>query len=929
LPGSTASEPGARPCREPSGPAQDVHSLTLARRARQYEAFISYSHQADSTLAAELQRALNRLARPAYKWWQWWPPRVFRDQTNLAAASNLGAEIESALLGAENFVLLASPPAAASPWVDREISTWCANKPRERLFIALTDGTLAWDDARGDFDPARSNALPPSLGGVFDAEPLWVDFTRVRGDGASARDPEFMDNAATLAAAIRGTEKDAIVGEDLRQHRRARQLALGAIATLAALTVFASLAAVFAFVQRDRANERARLATSRQLAAEAVAALEVDPEQSLALAARAATTAPTTEALNALRRALRGSHLRSSIAVGPLVRDTDLDPSGRVVAGALEDGSVRTWELRSGKPVATYRLAREPVRSVSFSGDGRRLLGAGDAGAAVWSTASDASAQPLATFDTRGSPLAGALSPDGKRAATGGIEGVVRVWRAETGVLENELLPAGARSPVTSVAFSADGSHVVAASGARTTVWSLGTKSSRVLQSQEKDVWAVAFSPDGQRVATGDVDGIVRLWSLGSGGALELSGHEGAITSLAFSSDGRWLVTASEDETGRIWDAGTGRAVAELRGHDGLVLSATFAPDANAVVTGGEDGTIRAWAVASDPVRAELTADNGKTLRDIAYDRTGNQLVTASEDRTARIWDRRTSAALHVLPHGRGDDDWVESAEFSRDGKLVLTAGDDGTAKVWEASSRKILATLGQPGDPALYDAALSPDGRIVAAAGDGAFVRLWRWRHGKLVMRLGGFVERVDGVAFSPAGRLVAAAGGKTVRVWRAGDGAPAAQPRRERRDDMTSLAFHPSGELLAVGSSGGSADIWNMRTTERVARMTGHGDAVAAVAFSADGAYLATAGRDGFVNVWAVSSGHLVTTLRTRASSLEAVAFAPRGREVAVAGAEGRVTVFDCAECRPLAALVCLAANRVTPEVRTREADAFAACD
>jgi WD40 repeat protein len=900
----------------------------LARRARQYEAFISYSHQADSTLAAELQRVLNRIARPSYKWWEWWPPRVFRDQTNLAAASDLGAEIESALLGADNFVLLASPPAAASPWVDREVSTWCARKPRDRLFIALTDGTLAWDDVRGDFDPAESNALPPSLTGVFDAEPLWVDFTRVRGEKASARNPEFMDNAATLAAAIRGTEKDALVGEDLRHRRRTRQLAVGAIATLALLTVLASLAAAFAFVQRNHANERARIATSRQLAAEAVVALDVDPEQSLALAARAATTAPTTEALNALRRALRGSHLRSSITVGARVRDTEFDPSGRIVAAALEDGSVRTLELRTGRPVATYRLGGEPVRSVSFSRDGERLLGAGDAGAAVWSTATDADGQPLATFNTRGSPLAGALSPDGKRVATGGIDGVVRLWRAETGVLENELVPAGERSPVTAVAFSADGSQLVGASGTRTTVWSLGRTSAPVLQSHDNTVWSVAFDPAGGRVATGDADGVVRVWTLATGEALELSGHDGVITSLAFSADGQWLASASEDETGRVWNAGTGRSVAELRGHDGLVLSATFAPDGNAVVTGGEDRTIRTWAVASDPVRAERTADNGKTLRDVAFDSTGDRLVTASEDRTARVWARHTGAVLQVLPHGRDEDEWVESAEFSRDGKLVLTAGDDGTAKIWELSSRQVLATLGRPGDPPLYDAALSPDGRIVAAAGDGPFVRLWRWRESKRVVQLSGFVERVDGVAFSRAGRLVAAAGGKTVRVWRAGDGAPAGHPRRERRDDATSLAFHPSGELLAAGSSGGSAEIWNVSTAERVARVTGHGDRVTAVAFSPDGGYLVTAGLDGFVNVWAVPTGHLVTRLRTRASSLEGVAFAPRGREVAVAGAEGRVTIFECAECRPLAALVCLAASRVTPPVRAREA-AFAACD
>jgi WD40 repeat protein len=901
----------------------------LARRARQYEAFISYSHQADSALATQLQRVLNRIARPSYKWWQWWPPRVFRDQTNLAAASDLGAEIEDALLGSNAFVLLASPAAAASPWVDREVTTWCTKKPRDRLFIALTEGTLAWDEARGDFDPARTNALPPGLTGVFDAEPLWVDLTGVRGDEVSARDLALMDGAATLAAAIRGTEKDAIVGEDLRQHRRARQLAIGAISLLTTLAVAAGLAAIYAFVQRDHANERARLATSRQLAAESIAALNVDPEQSLALAARAATTAPTNEAENALRQALRGSRLRSIIGAGTAVLDTELDPNGLLVAAALEDGSVRIWNVRTGKPVVTLRLARTPVRSVSFSRDGSRVLGAGDAGGAVWSR-SPGAGQSLARFDREGRPLSAALSPDGKLAATGDVDGVVRLWRAGTGMRDSDLVPPGERSPVTAVAFSADQSRLVAASGSRTAVWNLSTKSPPLVQSHEKDVWAVAFSPDGLHVATGDVDGVARVWSLRTGDAVELNGHEGAVTSLAFSPGGNSLVTASEDETGRIWDVDSGRALAELRGHDGLVLSATFAPDGKTVATGGEDGTIRVWAAASDPVLAELGVRNEQTLRDVGFHPNGKLVVAASEDRTAHVWDLKSGRVLHDLPHGQGRGEWVESAQFSRDGRLVVTAGDDGTAKVWTASTGELLATLGESGDTPLYDAAFSPDGRMVAAAGGGPLVRLWRWRERKLVMRLGAFAERVDGVAFSSPGGLLAAAGGTTIRIWRVGERAPAAVlPRRNRRDQLTSVAFDPSGGLVAAGSSSGAASVWDLRTKRRTIRVTGHGDTVAAVGFSADGRYFLTAGRDGIANVWTVARGDPVTTVRTGAPSLEGAAFAPGGRSAAVAGAGGLVTIFECAECRPLPSLICLAASRVTPQVRAREQRAFGSCD
>jgi WD40 repeat protein len=120
----------------------------------------------------------------------------------------------------------------------------------------------------------------------------------------------------------------------------------------------------------------------------------------------------------------------------------------------------------------------------------------------------------------------------------------------------------------------------------------------------------------------------------------------------------------------------------------------------------------------------------------------------------------------------------------------------------------------------------------------------------------------------------------------------------------------------------------VWNLRSKRRV-RLAGHRNTVTAVGFSSDGRYLVTAGHDGVARVWTVPGVDLVTVLRTGAPQLEGAAFAPNGRLLAVAGTGGRATVFDCAECRPLQSLVCLAASRVTPEARAREEKVFASCD
>ena len=897
----------------------------MAARARQYEAFISYSHAADGALAAELQRSLNRIARPSYKWWQWWPPRVFRDQTNLAAVGDLTEEIQRALGSSDNLVLLASPLAAASPWVDKEAATWRATKPPGRLFLALTEGALEWDDARGDFDPARTTSLPPSLRGAFDAEPLWVDFTGVREDRPFARDPLFLDGAAGLAAAIRGVEKDALIGEDVRQRRRARQLAGGAITTVAVLAIAATIAAIFALIQRDRANDRARLALSRQYAAQSVAALDVDPERSLVLAARAATTAPTDEADGALRRALRTSRLRSLVDAGAAVDDVAAAADAPVVAGGLGNGDVRVWRTDSTSEPRTFRVGGGKVLDVGVSRDGGRVLGVSPSRAVVWSDGDE-----LARIGTA-RVLSGALSPDGTIAATGHHGGTVRLWRVESGRLLRELRPPGPPAAVTAVAFSGDGSRLAAASGRRAVVWDLRGTAAPVVRAHESDVATVAFSPDGRRLATGDNDGVVRVWSLRAPRASVLVGHDGKVTSVAFSPDGRSLVTGGVDETARIWDVRTGRETAELRGHNGLVLGVAFDPSGKKVVTGA-DRSIRTWAVAADPVRVVLDTKNGLRVNDVAFDDSGRRLVTAGNDRKVRLW-RTSGRPVDVITHGAGPKDWVESARFDSTGRLVVSGGDDGVVRIWDASSGRPRGTLGRPGDREVFDVAFSPDGSLVLAGGAGGTARLWRWRAGEVAAELRTPAERVNGVAFSPDGTLLAVGGGGAVRIWRAGSyGRPAIvlrDPSAGEENEVWSVAFSPDGQRVAAGNWSGAWTVWDVPTRLLVARAKGHVDTVSDVAFSPDGAYLATVGWDGAAKVWTMPGGGLVTSTRTTAPSLEAVAFAPRGRLVAVAGDGGRATVFSCEECRPLEALVCVAAERVTPAVRAAAEKVFADCD
>ncbi len=317
-----------------------------------YDAFISYSHSQSRLVAEALQADLERFAKP---WYRARRLRVFRDETNLAAAPQLWPMIEEALGASDWFVLMASPEASRSRWVRREVEWWRANRPADRILIAQTAGEIAW--AGDDFDWNRTDALPRALAGAFTEEPLWVDLRTLvpgpsvtaGGDGHSDRRVQLGDLVAEFAAPIHGIAKDSLIGAHIRQHRRTRRTVQSVIITLSILLVAVTVAGIVAVLQRDEAIHQRNVAEARRIAAQADALREQRPDVSLMLAVQALKIAPVTEAHNSLAATLARATTRAAL----WVTTAKLMGSPSTRPGAASPRRVATIRWCYGTPLTT------------------------------------------------------------------------------------------------------------------------------------------------------------------------------------------------------------------------------------------------------------------------------------------------------------------------------------------------------------------------------------------------------------------------------------------------------------------------------------------------------------------------------------------------------------------------------------------------
>jgi WD40 repeat protein len=588
--------------------------------------------------------------------------------------------------------------------------------------------------------------------------------------------------------------------------------------------------------------------------------------------------------------------------------------------------------------------------SVALSGDGT-LLVAGTSEGEVWLWRVADRTPLLAVQGHTGAVYGLALSADGRKLASSSEDGTVRVWEAPSGRLLATLQ--GHTGTVWSVALSAD-ARLLASGGFDGTVrlWDLRSASSAgqgvpggrllaSLQGHVGTVWGVALSADGRLLASGGMDGTIRVWEthFGRPSAHDarllgvLQGHTGAVWAVALSTDGRLLASGGLDRTVRLWETpfaqptahqghpkqkadsgdspvsppGGGRLLATLQGHTGLIYGVALSADGRLLVSGSEDATVRLWEVPGGQLLAAFQGHIGPVYG-VAMSADGRLLASGSEDATVRLWDagsRRLLATLQGLTSG------VWGVALSADGRLLASGSSDGTVRLWEATSGRLLAAL-QGHTRGVWGVALTPDGRLLASGGLDGTVRLWdasSARPGAPGGRLLGVFEGQTGavwtVALSADGRLLASGGlDGTVRLWEASRG-ELLTTLQAHTIGVWVVALTPDGRLLASGSLDGTVRLWGVPGGQLVATMHGHAGPVYGVALSADGLLLASGGQDGTVRLWEATTGQPLATLQGHTGGVSGVALSADGRLMTSGGQDGTVRLWEATTGQPLATL------------------------